>query len=453
MREYIGGIPNNPNKDYRENLSKKIADELADKAYGNRSKVGQEGVFTRDRILTISRLVITIIKFKTSVQRELDSFFKEISNEDFNIRAVTKGAFTKARAKLDPWAFKRLNQVAADAFYEKASFYTWHQKRLLAVDGTTLMLPNHPTVTEEFGQHEFGPKADSKRSMALASVLYDVLNLLALDSEIAPYDSSEKNLLVKHLDKAKEGDLLLLDRGYPSLWLFFLLYAKKIDFCVRMKESWWHEARKFSESGETERLVTFKLPKKDWGKLDGYKEIRETEITCRLVKVKLEGRKPGEEKTEILCTSLLDGEQHKCEDFKELYHYRWNQEEAYKLLKSRVETERFSGKTALAVKQDFHAKIFLLTLTAAYAHPVEQKVREEFKADENRKYGQKINRTSAISMTQHILIAVMLKRVAKKALESFDLIVSKTREIIRPERSSPRKKRPRRHYNMNYKPL
>src|SRR6218665_1354692 len=195
------GIPNNPNKDYRENLSKKITDEITEQGEGNRGKGGQEGIFTRDKILTISRLVIMIMKFKSSVQREPDSFFKEISNEDFNIRAVAKGAFTKARAKLDPWAFKRLNQVAADAFYEKAHFYTWHQKRLLAVDGTTLMLPNHPTVTEEFGQHEFGPKADSKRSMALASVLYDVLNLLALDSEIAPYDSSEKNLLVKHLDK------------------------------------------------------------------------------------------------------------------------------------------------------------------------------------------------------------------------------------------------------------
>ena len=58
--------------------------------------------------------------------------------------------------------------------------YTWRQKRLLAVDGATLMLPNHPTVTEEFGQHGLGTKADSKRSMVLASVLYDVLNLEAV---------------------------------------------------------------------------------------------------------------------------------------------------------------------------------------------------------------------------------------------------------------------------------
>jgi len=150
--------------------------------------------------------------------------------------------------------------VAADAFYEKAPFYAWHQKRLPAVDGTTLMLPNYPTITEEFGQHELGPKADSKRSMALGSVLYDVLNLLALDSEIAPYGSSEKKLLVKHLDKTKEGNLLLLDRGYPSLWLFFLLQAKKVDFCVRMKEGSWREVDDFLKSEETERLVTFELP-------------------------------------------------------------------------------------------------------------------------------------------------------------------------------------------------
>ena len=63
-----------------------------------------------------------IIKFKSSIQREADRFFKELSNEDFNIRRVTKSAFTKAkaRAKLNPWAFKRLNDVAVNTFYAKA---------------------------------------------------------------------------------------------------------------------------------------------------------------------------------------------------------------------------------------------------------------------------------------------------------------------------------------------
>ena len=103
-----------------------------------------------------------IINFKSSVQRELDSFFKAVSNSDFNIREVTKGAFTQARAKLNPLAFKRLNEVAVDTFYRGAEIYQWHEMRVVAVDGTRLVLPNHPSVVEEFGVHNFGPKADSK---------------------------------------------------------------------------------------------------------------------------------------------------------------------------------------------------------------------------------------------------------------------------------------------------
>jgi hypothetical protein len=122
-------------------------------------------------------------------------------------------------------------------------------------------------------------------------------------------------------------------------------------------------------------------------------------------------------------------------DFAELYHYLWNEEEAFKLLKCRIELEGFSGKTAKAVKQDFYAKVFLLTLCAAYSYPIDEKVREEYKADKNRKYDQKINRTNAIAMTKDILISVFIRNEYKKALATFNDIVSKTSEIIRPGRS------------------
>jgi hypothetical protein len=151
------------------------------------------------------------------------------------------------------------------------------------------------------------------------------------------------------------------------------------------------------------------LPKKDRKKLDGYPQMQNSTIICRLIKVELES---GE--TEILCTSLTDTEKYSFKDFKELYHYRWNEEEAYKLLKSRVEVEDFSGKTARAVKQDFFAKVFLMTLCAAYAHPIEEKVIAEYKADNDRKHGQKINRTNALATTQNILIGVLIKTSFKK---------------------------------------
>ncbi len=123
------------------------------------------------------------------------------------------------------------------------------------------------------------------------------------------------------------------------------------------------------------------------------------------------------------------------------------------MLKSRIELENLSGKTALAVKQDFHAKFFLMTLCAAYAHPIEDKVIQEYKADQNRKFDQKINRTNAVSITQDVLITVFLRKQFEKALNAFDNIVYETREIIRPGRSSPRTKRPKQLYSINNKRL
>lgn len=388
------------------------------------------------------------MKFKSSLQRDLDRFYKEVMKEDFNIRAVTKGAFTQARAKLNPWAFKRLNEVAVNSFYEGAEYYVWHNMRLLSVDGTRLVLPNHPSVVEEFGVHKFGPKADSLRSLAMGSLLYDALNLITIDSQIAPYAASERDLLLQHLDYVKSGDLLLLDRGYPCFWLLFMMKAKGIEFCVRLQENWWLKVKDFTESSEKERIVTFSLPKKDRSKLKDFPQILDTEITCRLIKVELEN---GEK--EVLCTSLLDSTTYLHEEFEQLYHYRWNEEEAYKLLKSRIELEDFSGKTARAVKQDFHAKVFLMTLCAAYAHPIEEKVVAEYQADKDRKHDQKINRTNALATTMDMLIPTFIHRKYRQALDAFDLIVWNTREIIRPGRSNPRNTKPKKPYSMNYKRL
>jgi hypothetical protein len=80
-------------------------------------------------------------------------------------------------------------------------------------------------------------------------------------------------------------------------------------------------------------------------------------------------------------------------------------------------------------------------------------VKEEYKADQDRKFNQKINRTNAVSMTQDILITVFLRKQFEKALIAFDKIVYETREIIRPDRNTPRKKRPKQLYSMNYKRL
>ena len=434
--------------EYREETITNIIKLIEDEEYNCRCANGFKGAFTRDRKLNYKQLIVLISQgLKTSIQRDLDNFYREVNSTDFNIRTVSKSAFSQARAKLNPEAFIELNQNVNQTFYSKAPYLVWNNMRLLAVDGSRLVLPSHPSIEKEFGTHHFGPKADSKRSLALCSFLYDTLNLLTLDAQIAPYSCSERELLYKHLEKVKAGDLLLLDRGYPSIALFFLFKALGIEFCARMKDDWWLDVKQLNESGEKERIVKFKLPKKDQKMLSDFPQLFDQEIECRLVRIELDN---GE--YEILCTSLTDFEKFPYEDLSELYHHRWNIEEGFKLFKARIEVENFTGKTVRAVKQDFFAKVFMMSLCADLAFPIEDKVKKESKESSN-KHPKKINRTSAFEMLRKISIGLFLKNVIKKALDFFDDIVWKTTEIVRPNRKISRKKKPKRLYHMNYKPL
>jgi dsRNA-specific ribonuclease len=118
-----------------------------------------------------------------------------------------------------------------------------------------------------------------------------------------------------------------------------------------------------------------------------------------------------------------------------------------------MEVEQFSGKTAIAIKQDFFAKILVMSLCAINSFPIEEKVRSENTIDKARKHPQKTNRTSAISMTHEFIFGAIIRKQFQKAIEAFDTLVEKTREIVRPGRKHERKHRSKRPYHMNYKPL
>jgi hypothetical protein len=66
-------------------------------------------------------MVMLLRGVKSSLQRELDSFFKVVLSTDYNIRSVTKGALSQSRSKLKPEAFKEINDVACSSFYSGRS--------------------------------------------------------------------------------------------------------------------------------------------------------------------------------------------------------------------------------------------------------------------------------------------------------------------------------------------
>jgi hypothetical protein len=369
-----------------------------------------------------------------SLQKELNSFFAKLSNRDYNILEVTKGALTQARAKLKHGVFIELSDLAVKEFYDHENYRKWRGFRLLAVDGSTSNLPAHPSIKTDFGSSFTGCKQSVETSMARVSLFYDVLNCITLDAQFESVSFSENGLLRKHLmlQHLKKGDLLLLDRGYPSNALMFELLQKGVHFCMRMR-SHWREVRDFESSNEHSRIVQFTLPKADKALLKKY-NTNISIITCRLVAITLD---TGEK--EILCTSLLDEDEYPVGDLGTLYHYRWNIEEAYKLLKIRMQLGNYSGKTSNSVRQDFFAKIFMMNMCAVMSFPIEEKLTKENSALKT-KHHYKVNKTNALSTLKESWVALWLKKKIKKILLAFDDILMRAKEIVRPNRKFKRKK-------------
>lgn len=435
-----------PLADFREQYIADICRVLEDENFIKRNTVEQKKrAFSRQRKLPFIYLIILITQGLTrSIQRELNTFYQKLKNTDFSIQEVTKSAFTHARAKLKWEAFKELNKEGIESFYKNAPYLKWNGFRLLAIDGSTLVLPKHPTIENEFGFTNVGPHADVQKSMARISMLYDVLNFTTLDAQMGTYDTSERELAKRHLDSVQPGsDLLIMDRGYCGFNLAYELQKEGIDYCIRSREDWWPQVTEMLESGETDKVVT--ISKNQQFEIWPEMRLFYDELTCRIVIV---GLPSGG--IEILITSLLDSDKTPYESFIALYEKRWNIEEGYKLYKTRIGLEAFSGKTALAIKQDFYAKVFMMTTMAVFAFPIEEHLKKE---QNNRKHTYKVNRTNALSLVKEMSVGIFIKKVVAKTLATFDKILKATVEIVRPGRKNPRKKHQKQPPSMNYKQL
>ena len=127
---------------------------------------------------------------------------------------VSKSALTQARKQLSHTAFIDLNQQVVKAYYETSTeIKTWHGYRLCGIDGSQLRMPDEPEIVKAFGVNP-GRENQKDCPLALASVYYDVLNHISIDSSINHTHASERECAASHLDHALPNDLSILDRGY-----------------------------------------------------------------------------------------------------------------------------------------------------------------------------------------------------------------------------------------------
>ena len=353
--------------------------------------------FTRNRTLTFPRLVSFMLNaINGSIQSELSRFFQVLDDSPVSLVTVSTAAFCKARKKLSHTAFKDLNNTLVDTFHKSASVQRWHGLRVLAVDGSVTQLPKSEILLEHFGK----ARKKSFRPAVRMSQLYDVKNKITIDLEIGSHSTGERNMALKHLKYANKGDIIVYDRGYPAVWFFKHHLANEIDFCSRATLDSSNKITEFIASGSISEVSEFPCIEKSLQRCrkDG---LSTDSVKLRLVRVDLPSGT-----TEILITSLIDEEVYPSHIFADLYHQRWGIEEDYKVMKSRLNIENFSGMSVEAILQDIHAKTLTKNLASIAIFEAE-KITNLTRNKCNHKY--KINVHHALSQIKDNIVRFMMK--------------------------------------------
>ena len=211
--------------------------------------------FIRDRVFTFCILVTFIVNFiKKSLQIEVNNFMGIL-----HMPNVSKQAFSQARRKLSPQVFRLLNNKLITEFYSDNEFKTFKGRRVFSVDGSTIHVPDTAEIRAAYGT--FNNDTNTIPG-AKASFLFDVYNGLTFHSILAPYQTSEKDMVFEHIqdllkiDKDTNNtniakDIIMFDRGYPSACMFFYLSHAKKDFIFRCPSAFIAEVNEAVRNGIT----------------------------------------------------------------------------------------------------------------------------------------------------------------------------------------------------------
>lgn len=405
-------------------------------SFMEKHKVGLKS-FTRERKLGFDKMMTMIIKKSNkSIQNSLNDMQLDLGEE----ASISNSAYTQARAKLNYTAFQEYARMSSEMFYKDGEYEKYKQFRILAIDGSVVTLPNSEDISSEFNPMNVRCQIEGFKkevAQARASVLFDVLNTIAVDASLTNKNKSEENdliaydertLALQHLVHCNKDDLVVMDRGYPSYELF-VKYSHTTNFLVRLKKTSFIKAKFLFDSHSEKRDIVLEINAPKYLKDSLKKENLSTKMKVRFVQVILENGT-----VEVLATNVLDSETLKTSDFKELYAKRWGIETYYDLIKNRLNLENFTGLTALAVKQDFYATIFLTNYEAMVTYDLNEELRE---TTQENKYVQKVNKAVSFNLIKHKVFDLLYNdEPLDKMLEQMEQLFLTNTIVLRPNRPS-----------------
>lgn len=406
--------------------------------------------FSRDRKLPIHTLCLQMFANKgKSLKNECHDFFNEYHiNGD-----VTSWGYIKRRLEFNPEALQLMNHDYVKKIYQdkNVGLTTLNDYYVLAIDGSDITIPSTEENYEVYGKSE--GKSLLQPAMASISCLYDCINKHILDIQVNKYKFSERQSAKIHIEEVKDiiedKKIFVFDRGYFSVKLLFQLLDNNDKFLFRLDSKFLR--REQNSMIANDEIITVEF---DYTRTYPYHNDKElvnrmqnSRIPLRFVKIPLEDQN-GEIIFEFLLTNLSFGE-FETDDIGELYHLRWEIETSYRVMKSQMKLEQFSGYRSIIIAQDIFITAFLYNM-------IQGIITEEKKIipEDKYKYQMEINKSYSIGIIKSNIIKMILyydkPKKQKEIMSEISKQINRYIVPIRPDRKV-RRKRPINKCKMSYK--
>jgi hypothetical protein len=308
--------------------------------------------FIRKREISFSDVIYFVLSLlKTTLPFEIMHYFGTMGK-----KTVNPSNISRARSKCQYTAFLELFLLTAKAIsVNKANLFKGY--RVLAFDGMQGELQN----TQEL-RDNYPPAKGAGYPKFHAVAMYDVLNDIYANALFLPAPTDERAAaiaLMSQLDTDTK-DLILADRGFPSLALLQAFSNDSKKFVMRVKSNFLREVSDFTiNSSEGDKVLHIDYSKRRGDTHKVKNAVLPYSFDLRCVKFIL----PDGE-VETLITNLENS--FTKEDIIHLYGLRWGIETSFNHLKNAVRVEDFVGVKDNSIKQEFFASLLFYNLNTLF---------------------------------------------------------------------------------------
>ena len=374
--------------------------------------------FTRNRKLGCEALIHYLIQLSDrSLSSDLMNYY------DFIEDMPSASAVCQQRYKLESLAVKRVFSLFTNSF---ENYKTYKGYYLLACDGSDINICHNPKDKDTYYIQTSATKGYNQLHL---NALYDVLNNIYRDVYIdTARKNNECNALSKMIINRQYPDqsIVICDRGYEKYNLMATFIENGQKFIIRVKDIGSNGILSTldlpDDSFDTHiRKIITRINNSETISIDFENEYYE--MNLRVLRFKI-----TEDTYECLVTNLSEDEM-SAEEFKDIYHLRWNEEGAFRDLKYTIGMLYFHSANQELIRQEIYASLIL--------HNYCRLLINNIPPDENRNWKWKYKSNFKLAVTN-------IRRYMNDEIDENELIlrIKKILIPIRPGRSYSRNVRP-----------